>query len=260
MALTAVSLRRASSAWEELEEAKLRTKEVHAAAWHNLSELHRTLDQQLSDHLKVLHSQLLNVSREVEEVRQEAAQGREEGSSKELEGRIQALESQALLKPLQQQLEEMKQKQNQSLESLHAALEAVHSLSGILCTRCPPGWQQFARTCYYFSTTTSPWLQAKDFCAQAEAHLVIIDSEQENVFVANQLMENKVFWLGLTDMHHEGRWEWLDGSSLALSFWGKGEPNDAGHQGEDCATILPRGFWNDIPCANAQAWVCERPC
>ncbi|NXG45665.1 CL17A protein, partial [Psilopogon haemacephalus] len=258
-ALTIVNLRRVSSAWAALEEAQMRTKNIHTAAWHNLSEVHHALDQQLSNHLKVLNSQLLNVSQEVEKVRKEVTQGKEE-RGKELEDRIRALEEQDHLKPLLQQLEEMKQEQSRSVVSFNAALEAMHNLSGILCTRCPPGWLQFARTCYYFSTTTKSWLQAKDSCAELNAHLVIVDSEQENKFLANQIMENRVFWLGLADMHREGHWQWLGDASLALSFWNRGEPNNAGHKGEDCATIFSSGFWNDVSCANSEAWICERGC
>ncbi|XP_063997729.1 C-type lectin domain family 17, member A-like [Pogoniulus pusillus] len=258
-ALTIVNLRRVSSAWAALEEAQMRTKSIHAAAWHNLSEVQQALDLQLSNHLQALSSQLLNVSQEMEKLQREAAQGREEGG-KELEDRIRALEDQDLLKPLLQQLEEMRQEQNRSLVSLEAALEAVHNLSGILCTRCPPGWLQFARTCYYFSTTTKPWLQAKDFCAELGAHLVVVESEQENKFLANQVMQNRVFWLGLADTHQEGHWQWLGGASLSLSFWDRGEPNNAGQQGEDCATLLSSGFWNDVSCASSAAWVCERAC
>ncbi|NXP80281.1 CL17A protein, partial [Ramphastos sulfuratus] len=208
--VTIVNLQRVSSAWAALEEAQMRTKSIHAAAWHNLSEVHQALGR-TSDPQKPLQ-----VSQEVEKVQRKAAEGKEE-HRKELEDRIRALEEQDLLKPLLQQLEEMKQEQNHSLVAFNEALEAMHNLSGILCTRCPPGWLQFARTCYYFSTTPKSWMQAKDSCAELNAHLVIVDSEQENKFLANQIMENRVFWLGLADAHREGDWQWLGGAPLALA-------------------------------------------
>lgn len=31
-------------------------------------------------------------------------------------------------------------------------------------------------------------------------------------------METRVFWLGLSDMHKEGDWQWVDGRSLSLSY------------------------------------------
>uniref|UniRef100_A0A663E7V8 C-type lectin domain-containing protein n=1 Tax=Aquila chrysaetos chrysaetos TaxID=223781 RepID=A0A663E7V8_AQUCH len=135
-----------------------------------------------------------------------------------------------------------------------------HFPSEIICTRCPAGWQQFAKTCYFFSSTTKPWLAAKDFCTNFNSHLAIVNTEQENKFLANHIMDHRVFWLGLTDMHTEGNWKWVDGSILSLSFWNSGEPNNVGHQGEDCATIYSSGHWNDATCSNAEPWVCERSC
>ncbi|XP_009582079.1 PREDICTED: mannose-binding protein C-like [Fulmarus glacialis] len=43
-------------------------------------------------------------------------------------------------------------------------------------------------------------------------------------------------------------------------FWNRGEPNNVGHQGEDCATIFSNGHWNDISCSDVKAWICERSC
>uniref|UniRef100_A0A8B9RPC8 C-type lectin domain-containing protein n=1 Tax=Accipiter nisus TaxID=211598 RepID=A0A8B9RPC8_9AVES len=135
-----------------------------------------------------------------------------------------------------------------------------HFPSEIICTRCPAGWQQFDKTCYFFSSTTKPWLGAKEFCANFNSHLAIVNTEQENKFLANHIMDNRVFWLGLTDMHTEGNWQWVDGSILSLAFWNSGEPNNVGHEGEDCATIYSSGRWNDATCSNAETWVCERSC
>uniref|UniRef100_A0A8B9R6L2 C-type lectin domain-containing protein n=1 Tax=Anas platyrhynchos TaxID=8839 RepID=A0A8B9R6L2_ANAPL len=129
--------------------------------------------------------------------------------------------------------------------------ELISMRSKILCTRCPAGWLQFAGTCYLFSTDAKPWMEAKDSCAGLGGQLAIVNSELENT---------RVFWLGLSDMHKEGDWQWVDGRSLSLSFWGSGEPNNVGQHGEDCATVSSRGLWNDATCSGAEAWICERSC
>uniref|UniRef100_A0A8C0BPL9 C-type lectin domain-containing protein n=1 Tax=Buteo japonicus TaxID=224669 RepID=A0A8C0BPL9_9AVES len=121
-----------------------------------------------------------------------------------------------------------------------------------LSGECPAGWQQFDKTCYFFSSTTTPWLAAQDFCANFNSHLAI-------KFLANHIMDNRVFWLGLTDMHTEGHWQWVDGRILSLSFWNSGEPNNVGHQGEDCATIYSSGHWNDATCSNSSYGVTVPP-
>uniref|UniRef100_A0A803YH06 C-type lectin domain-containing protein n=1 Tax=Meleagris gallopavo TaxID=9103 RepID=A0A803YH06_MELGA len=88
----------------------------------------------------------------------------------------------------------------------------------MFCTRCPAGWQQFAKTCYYFSTEQKSWIEARAACSMLGAQLAIVNSELENKFLANHIMEIRAFWLGLSDMQKEGDWEWLDGQSLSISM------------------------------------------
>ncbi|NXN38256.1 CLC4G protein, partial [Rhinoptilus africanus] len=258
-ALTIVNLQRVSAAWKELEQARTQSENSHAMAWRNLSEVQRALDEQLSGKLKAIHGQLLNVSQEVENMRWKMMRCKAE-CGKELSDRLRILEEREAPEPALQQLAEVKREQNRTLALLDAALEETRNLSKILCTRCPAGWEQFDKTCYFFSSATVHWLAAKEHCAHFSAQLAMVDTEQENKFLANHIMENRVFWLGLTDMHQESNWQWVDGRSLTLTFWKSGEPNDAGHGGEDCATILSNGYWNDIPCSSPRAWICERSC
>ncbi|KAM8987166.1 CD209 antigen-like protein 2 [Ara ararauna] len=252
MALSIVNLRRVSMAWEALEEARMRGESSHATTWHNLSQVQNTLDKRLSSEVKAIRIQLLNVSREVEKVQWRMEQCNT-GCGKELLGRLQDLEARNALEPVLQQVEGMKRE-------LSVVLEEMRGLSRTLCPTCPAGWLQFARTCYFFSNTTKSWWEAKEFCADFNGHLAIISSEQENKFLANHIMENRVFWLGLTDSDREDHWQWVDGSSLSLTFWNKGEPNNVGEYGEDCATIFPNGLWNDVSCSEKEAWICERSC
>ncbi|XP_033927888.1 CD209 antigen-like protein C isoform X2 [Melopsittacus undulatus] len=252
MALSIVNLRRVSAAWEALEEARMRDESSHTTAWLNLSQVQHALDKQLSKEVKAVRIQLLNVSQEVEKLQWRMAQC-ETGCGKELRGRLQDLEARNALEPLQQQLEGVKRE-------LSVVLEETRSFSRILCPTCPAGWLQFARTCYFFSSTKKSWWEAKEFCGNLNGHLATVSSEQENKFLANHIMENRIFWLGLTDSYREGHWQWEDGSSTSISFWNTGEPNNVGEHGEDCATIFSNGRWNDVSCSNKEAWICERSC
>uniref|UniRef100_A0A8C9FVK6 C-type lectin domain-containing protein n=1 Tax=Pavo cristatus TaxID=9049 RepID=A0A8C9FVK6_PAVCR len=46
----------------------------------------------------------------------------------------------------------------------------------MFCTRCPPGWQQFAKTCYYFSTEGKSWIEARAACSMLGAQLAIVNN------------------------------------------------------------------------------------
>ncbi|NWW84548.1 CL17A protein, partial [Rhynochetos jubatus] len=256
MALTVVNLRRVSAAWKELEEARVQSEKSRAAAWHNLTEVQRAL---AARRVGKRSFSLLPASQEVENVRWKVARCKEE-CGRELSDRLHALEERDALKPALWQLEEVKREQSRVSTLLDAALEETRNLSEILCTSCPAGWHQFAKTCYFFSATTKPWLAAKDSCAHFNAHLATVDTEQENKFLSNHIMEMRVFWLGLTDVHKEGDWQWVDGRSVSLSFWNSGEPNNVGEHGEHCSTIYSNGRWNDVVCSSPEAWICERSC
>ncbi|NXE16676.1 CD209 protein, partial [Lophotis ruficrista] len=263
MALTTVSLQRASAAWEALEQARMRSEKSHTTAWHNLSEVQHALGTTSCPETAPSQAPpeffLLSVSEEVENVQWEMTQCKAE-CGKELSDRLRVLEEKNVLEPALRQLAEVKQEQSRVLARLDAALESVRNISEIICTMCPADWQVFAKACYFFSTTSKRWPDARDYCASVNAHLAVVDTEQENEFLAKQATENRVFWLGLTDMYNEGHWQWVDDRFLSLSFWNEGEPNNVGERGEDCAIIYSNGRWNDITCSNPEAWICERNC
>uniref|UniRef100_A0A8B9VS86 C-type lectin domain-containing protein n=2 Tax=Anas TaxID=8835 RepID=A0A8B9VS86_9AVES len=259
VALVITNTQKVSAVQEALAQAQLQGERSHTTAWHNLSQVQHALDKQLSGEFQVIQSQLLNVSQEMENVRWKMAQCKTE-CGKELSERIRALEGREAPEQALEQLEELRQEQSRVETLLSTALEGLRNLSEILCTRCPAGWLQFTGTCYLFSTDAKPWMEAKDSCAGLGGQLAIVNSELENKFLANYIMETRVFWLGLSDMHKEGDWQWVDGRSLSLSFWGSGEPNNVGQHGEDCATVSSRGLWNDATCSGAEAWICERSC
>uniref|UniRef100_A0A8B9FP93 C-type lectin domain-containing protein n=1 Tax=Amazona collaria TaxID=241587 RepID=A0A8B9FP93_9PSIT len=210
MALSVVNLRRVSMAWEALEEARMREGSSHTTAWHNLSQVQATLDKQLSNEVQAIRIQLLNVSQEVEKAQWRMEQ-RQAGWGKELMERLQDLEARNALEPLLQEVEGAKRE-------LSVVLEAMRGLSRTLCLTCPDGWLQFARTCYFFSSATKSWWEAKEFCGHLNGSLATVSSEQEDIFLANHILENRVFWLGLTDSDREGHWQWGDGSSPSITY------------------------------------------
>jgi hypothetical protein len=111
-------------------------------------------------------------------------------------------------------------------------------------------------TCYLRSSQNASWMQALASCQAWGGGLAVIDSREEDDFLGARLDVN--FWLGASDQLQEGRVLWTGGAPLAFSNWGRGQPDD--FQGrEDCVIkTMPVGSWNDLPCGNANAYVCER--
>ncbi|OPJ84832.1 hypothetical protein AV530_007054 [Patagioenas fasciata monilis] len=47
--------------------------------------------------------------------------------------------------------------------------------------KCSAGWQIFEKSCYFFSSERANWEDAGELCADQDGHLVIVDSEREQV-------------------------------------------------------------------------------
>uniref|UniRef100_A0A8C5JY49 C-type lectin domain family 4, member e n=1 Tax=Jaculus jaculus TaxID=51337 RepID=A0A8C5JY49_JACJA len=129
---------------------------------------------------------------------------------------------------------------------------------------CPPHWEHFQSSCYFFSTTTMSWASSSRNCSGMGAHLVVINSQEEQEFLFHTKPRKREFYIGLTDQMIEGQWQWVDGTPFteSLSFWDAGEPNNI-VMVEDCATIRDssnsRKNWNDVPCFFNMFRICEMP-
>ncbi|KAJ7370300.1 mannose binding [Desmophyllum pertusum] len=76
-----------------------------------------------------------------------------------------------------------------------------------------PSGFAFQGSCYARFTGVKNWDDAKAFCVANGAQLVKIDSSDENDFIKNTFLTDKVaYWIGLTDAETEGVWKWSDGS------------------------------------------------
>lgn len=126
---------------------------------------------------------------------------------------------------------------------------------------CGVDWTCHKSSCYYFSFHIKTWMMAKKDCEDMGAHLVVINSEEEMIFI-EKFSYASLIWIGLTDM--DGTWKWVDGTSYAstVKFWQFSQPDNwSGHENgenEDCATILPVRKWNDDNCSRRIPYICEK--
>ncbi|XP_077327202.1 asialoglycoprotein receptor 2-like [Lithobates pipiens] len=126
---------------------------------------------------------------------------------------------------------------------------------------CSEGWSHYGLSCYYLSSDRKLWNNAKEDCENKEAHLVVINGQEEMNFLLG-ITNKQTFWIGLTDA--DGTWRWVDGTSYDITpkFWIEGQPDDwQGHGfggGEDCAVIRDGRGWNDGHCSEIIKYICEK--
>ncbi|XP_035300258.1 CD209 antigen-like protein D [Cricetulus griseus] len=127
-----------------------------------------------------------------------------------------------------------------------------------LCQPCPRDWTFFHGNCYFFSKSQRNWHNSVTACQEVGAQLVIVETDEEQTFLQQTSKAKGPTWMGLSDMHNEATWHWVDGSTLSPSFeqyWNKGEPNNVGD--EDCAEFSKDG-WNDLKCDSLNFWICKK--
>jgi hypothetical protein len=106
----------------------------------------------------------------------------------------------------------------------------------------------------YFKVFETPlsWHDAKKKCVEMGGRLASIESEEENVFVAELASKARVtaIWLGGSDEKQEGKWLWVDGQAMKYANWDRmsRQPNNAGGA-EHCVVLLieKNRMWWDYP-------------
>eukprot|EP00057_Strongylocentrotus_purpuratus_P006680 XP_011661154.1 PREDICTED: C-type mannose receptor 2-like [Strongylocentrotus purpuratus] len=117
---------------------------------------------------------------------------------------------------------------------------------------------KFNSSCYYVSNETFPRDQAKIYCEEGGAHLVFIETPEENSFILKFVNEGEVYWIGLTRR--------LAGSDRAAFGWMSGEPLVYSNFGDlsfgsGCLQIQKAdGYteWNAAGCSQNRGYICER--
>uniref|UniRef100_A0A3P9BHV4 C-type lectin domain-containing protein n=1 Tax=Maylandia zebra TaxID=106582 RepID=A0A3P9BHV4_9CICH len=128
---------------------------------------------------------------------------------------------------------------------------------------CPPFWWSFNGRCYTYVATPMSWSDAEFHCLSQGANLVSIHNMEEENFVRSLIRNfdraQRDTWIGLSDVHREGRWMWSDGSVVGFVNWNAGEPNNL-EKNEHCVqnNFGPVKKWNDEPCSRGYPSVCVK--
>ncbi|XP_076697534.1 C-type lectin domain family 4 member A-like [Callospermophilus lateralis] len=147
---------------------------------------------------------------------------------------------------------------------IYTHLECVRtnsSMEGKVWSCCPQNWKSFSSSCYFFSTDAKSWNESQENCSRMEAHLMVINSKEEQDFLTQNMDKNTAYFVGLSDPEGQGHWKWVDQTPYNQSaiFWHPGEPS---HSEEPCVVVNhPRSSlqwgWKDVLCKDLQRSVCE---
>ncbi|XP_073685355.1 uncharacterized protein [Garra rufa] len=116
-------------------------------------------------------------------------------------------------------------------------------------------WTCYQSSLYYFSSDFKSWTESRRYCTERGADLIIINNKEKQDFV-HKMSPSAYFWIGLADNDEEGKWKWVDGSTLTTGFWRSGEPT--GYKDAKCVLSSSVG-WVNFPCQyNVYHWICEK--
>ena len=129
---------------------------------------------------------------------------------------------------------------------------------------CPRGWlSSFYGGCFKVHSNPLDWNSAKSACEALGSSLAVPNSKAKSREFPQLLKRagaSKRFWIGLyRDPKNERRWLWVDGSTVYITSWDTGEPNNA-RSNEDCGEIYMRSGeskWNDETCSFRRPYICE---
>uniref|UniRef100_A0A671TER9 C-type lectin domain-containing protein n=1 Tax=Sparus aurata TaxID=8175 RepID=A0A671TER9_SPAAU len=162
----------------------------------------------------------------------------------------------------------MSQENAQLSRNLTNTLQEKTELSLLLENRktlqsshCKPGWVNHGTRCYFMSSTTEKWAEARGDCLHKAGDLAVVRDAQDQAFLTTltfkyvQQHPEEDFhsaWIGLTDQAVEGEFYWVDGKGIHpnVIFWRGGEPNNA----------LKKNWlntWDDIICVGKRHYICE---
>ncbi|XP_078344750.1 uncharacterized protein LOC144630294 [Oculina patagonica] len=127
---------------------------------------------------------------------------------------------------------------------------------GILQEYCPPGWEYFQGSCYFFSTTSNSWSGSQASCQQSSANLLNIGSVQENDFINAHI--NSDSWIGLKEVAGN-KMNWTDDSTEPVYVnWEAGQPVYEDDR-DDCTYFsVSSGAWLTKSCGEVLNFVCEK--
>ncbi|XP_041372741.1 uncharacterized protein LOC121386013 [Gigantopelta aegis] len=155
-------------------------------------------------------------------------------------------------------------------------------VDGIPYVDCPLGFERFQDSCYHVHDMEDvhSWFNARTSCQSMGADLAIIESQEENTFLANKTFDlagnnDWSFYVGLQKLNDQRTWMWIDPNAVMgvpsgppnalhpFSDW-NGNSNNPGDDVTDqhCMTLdrpdTTQIFrWEHDECNHMHRYICE---
>ncbi|XP_037702373.1 C-type lectin domain family 4 member A isoform X2 [Choloepus didactylus] len=92
---------------------------------------------------------------------------------------------------------------------------------------CPKNWSSHNSNCYFISTTSATWDKSEKICSEEGAHLLVINTKEEQDFIIQKLNKNSAYYVGLSHPEGKDQWQWVDQTPYneSVVFWHQDGPN-----------------------------------
>ncbi|XP_017569678.1 macrophage mannose receptor 1-like isoform X2 [Pygocentrus nattereri] len=121
------------------------------------------------------------------------------------------------------------------------------------------GWIIFKNNQYYFCADPfNHMAKGRSFCKHRHGDLVVINDEEERLFVWHQMKERyRNFYIGMY-IDLDKSLSWMDGSPVLFQAWAQNQPAFLNND-EHCVKMThSQGLWQSVNCGDGAGFVCKR--
>ncbi len=111
---------------------------------------------------------------------------------------------------------------------------------------------------YFQSLLSVDWSGASQFALSQQSHLVAVNTNGENSFLAGSMSTNMAYTAG-NDLAVEGIFVWSNGDPFIYQNWAPGQPDNANNK-EDVIALAIDGTWRDVDQQLSRPFLVELPC
>ncbi|XP_014435685.2 killer cell lectin-like receptor subfamily B member 1B allele C isoform X1 [Pelodiscus sinensis] len=121
------------------------------------------------------------------------------------------------------------------------------------CKLCPMRWTPHRDKCYWLSDGSKYWNRSRDDCTQRRSHLLVIQDQDEMMFIQNIIGDQNPVWIGLNITCPGKNCTWVDGSPLNQTLFTVSGPVDE----RSCAALKKNRIQPEI-CNTDLKWICQK--